>query len=364
MIKKKILFVASTMSHLANFHMPYINELKKTYDVFTMAKNDFGFEADFDIHFEKKDFLIKNIGIIKKIRKILKEYKFDVIFLNTTLAAFYVRCAVKGLKNKPKVVNIVHGYLFSKHVGAVKRFALELAEKFVAKQTDNIVTMNREDFEYAKKHKLSKGEVFFIDGMGVDNSRVRINQKERHDDKIVFTFIGELSARKNQKFLIKAVKALEKFDYNIELNLLGYGVKTQKFINYAKKLKVDKKVNFCGYQKDISKYLENTDFYVSASKIEGCPFNIIEAMMAGKVVFSADIKGAVDVISDLENGVLYKFGNLDSFVSKFRLVKNNLKLQEEIKKNAILTSKKYELDKVFSKNMNLFNNLIEKEINK
>ena len=159
--------------------------------------------------------------------------------------------------------------------------------------------------------------------------------------------------------MIKAVKALEKFDYNIELNLLGYGVKTQKFINYAKKLKVDKKVNFCGYQKDISKYLENTDFYVSASKIEGCPFNIIEAMMAGKVVFSADIKGAVDVISDLENGVLYKFGNLDSFVSKFRLVKNNLKLQEEIKKNAILTSKKYELGRVFSNNIILFEKLIK-----
>ena len=81
--------------------------------------------------------------------------------------------------------------------------------------------------------------------------------------------------------------------------------------------------------------------------------------MAGKVVFSADIKGAVDVISDLENGVLYKFGNLDSFVSKFRLVKNNLKLQEEIKKNAILTSKKYELGRVFSNNIILFEKLIK-----
>lgn len=360
LMRKKILIVASTMSHLSNFHQPYITELKRDYDVYTMAKNDSGYVADFNIQFEKKAFIIKNLGLAGQIRKILEENKFDIIFLNTTLAAFYVRCALKDMKNRPKVVNIVHGYLFSRHVCFFKRFVFKVAEKFLARQTDNIITMNMEDYDYAKKHKLSTNKVYFINGMGVDQSRLKnIKESKPKLNSFNFLFIGELSSRKNQKFLIKFIKNLEKFDYDAKLNLLGYGSYEHKLKKLAKKLGIENKVNFLGYDRDIGKYLEASDFYVSASVIEGCPFNIIEAMMAKRVVFSANIKGAVDVIEDLQNGVLYKFGSLKDFVTKFRLVKNNLKLQSEITNNASEKSKKYELGKVFSENMELAKKLIE-----
>ena len=51
---KKILFVASTSDHLINFHIPYIEELKKENQVFTMAKDTDNKFADFNIDFEKK----------------------------------------------------------------------------------------------------------------------------------------------------------------------------------------------------------------------------------------------------------------------------------------------------------------------
>ncbi len=362
-MKKKVLVCASTMSHILNFHMPYIKALlsePEKYDVKIMATCNEGTRADFDVNFKKRILSLNNLKLAKQISKILEEEKFDIIFTNTTLAAFYVRLAVKKLKVKPKVVNIVHGYLFDSRSSLIKRFLFSGAEKFVKKQTDVIITMNQEDYDYAKQHKLCTGDVFLINGMGVDDNRVKLkNVLSNNTDDYTFTFIGELSSRKNQRFLIKFIHELDKMQINAKLNLIGDGAKEEKLKKQARKLKIQDKINFVGYQRNICDYLSKNNFYISASEIEGLPFNIIEAMQAGQVVISADTKGSVDVIDDFENGVLYKLNDMKDFVFKFRLVKNDLELQNKIRKNALETVKKYQISAVFEENIELFKKLIE-----
>lgn len=358
-MKKKVLVVASTSDHLITFHKPYISELKKTCDVFTMAKDTNQKFADFNIDFQKKIVSFKHFSIIKSIRKVLQEQQFDVIFLNTSLAAILVRLAVKGMKNKPKVINIVHGYLFGEKSSFVKRTVFLAIEKWVRKVTSNIVVMNNEDYDIATKHKLCTGKVFKINGMGI-NERFKSRAKSNTgvEDELVFSFIGELSDRKNQMFLIKFIKELEKYDINAKLNLIGDGGYKTKLEDYVKKQKLENKVNMIGYVNDIESYVNSSNYYICASKIEGLPFNILEAMFAGSVVFSSDIKGAVDLIEDLENGVLFKLNDMNDLINKFRLVKNNLELQEKIRKNATETAKKYLFSEVFNENTKLFIDLL------
>ena len=137
-MRKKVLVVASTSDHLITFHIPYINELKKTCDVYTMGRDTDVAFADFNVPFQKKIVSLNNLKVVKQIKQILIKEQFDVIFLNTTLAAFFVRLAIKGLKNKPRVINIAHGYLFGEKSSFVKRFVYLAAEKFVRKETTNI----------------------------------------------------------------------------------------------------------------------------------------------------------------------------------------------------------------------------------
>ena len=94
----KILYTASTMSHINNFHIDYIEALRKEgHTVLVMARGE---GADFDIPFEKKIFSRKNTECRRNIRKILIREKFDAIILNTTLAAFHIRLACPK-KNRP-----------------------------------------------------------------------------------------------------------------------------------------------------------------------------------------------------------------------------------------------------------------------
>lgn len=361
-IMKKILCVASTASHISNFHMPYINALSgepEKYKVLTMANANGKGGVDFDICFHKKMFSLKNLKATKQIEKILRDENFDVVFLNTSLASFFVRLAIKKLKNKPKVINIVHGYLFDKNTGFAKKTLLSTAEKFTRNVTNHIITMNQEDFVFASEKKLSKNEVHFINGMGIQN---RTNGEDLFSNDISngfeFTFIGELSGRKNQGFLIKFIKRLSDENINARLNLVGEGSSKDEYQKLAKKLKIEDKINFCGYTKDISAIFKRTNFYVSASKIEGLPFNIVEAMNAGQIVISADAKGCVDLIQDQKNGMLFKMNDMDDFVSKFKMIKDDISLQNKMRIEAKKTAKKYLIDAIFDENEKLFESLI------
>lgn len=360
-MSKKILFVASTSDHLINFHIPYMDELRKENEVLTMAKDCGTPFADFNIDFEKKILSCKNFRNVKKIKAILEENDFDIIVCNTTLASFFVRLAVKKLKKKPYVVNIVHGYLFGKNTNWFYKKALICAEKMVKKVTDKIVVMNDEDYDIAVINKLSKGGVVKIDGMGIDGTRFdKTSQiKDNNSSEITFSFVGELSARKNQKFLINFIKKLEGFDIDAKLNLIGEGSLKDKLKKIIKKKNLENKVFLLGYDKNIQYHFNASNYYVCASVIEGLPFNILEAMFAGSVVFSSDAKGNVDLINDLENGVLFELNNMKDLVNKFRLVKNNLTLQEKIRKNAQKTAEKYLISEVFDKNMDIFKGIIK-----
>ena len=303
----KILIVASNMVHINNFHLPYINELKNQgNEVFVMARGE---GADFDIPFEKKSLSFANYKISKKIKQIIKENNFDVIFLHTTLAAFWVRYALKGLKNRPKVINVVHGYLFGKTSSKLHNFLYLSLEKSLRKLTDYILTMNQEDYEIASKNKLSLNGAITIHGMGF--KPLDFEYTPKNNKKIVF--VGEISKRKNQELLVKALKFLPEHT----LTLVGDGLERSNIEKLAKKLKVASRVQVTGYTKDVSLYLKEADIYVSASKIEGLPFNILEAMSAKMPILASNIKGHKDLLPK-EN--LFDLNNIKELVDKIKKI--------------------------------------------
>ena len=79
-MNKRVLIVASTMEHIENFHLPYIDGLTSSgAEVFTMAagKGIHGKKPDFQIPFEKKFLSKVNFKLVEKIKYILEKHNFD-----------------------------------------------------------------------------------------------------------------------------------------------------------------------------------------------------------------------------------------------------------------------------------------------
>lgn len=337
----RILYVASTASHLRAFHMPYIRALsERGHTVLTMASGE---GADFNIPFEKKLLSAKNTKCRKMIRKIVDEGDFDLILLNTSLAAFHVRAALPRRK-RPRIVNIVHGYLFPLVGGGslrerIKRRILLTAERIMRGKTDAIITMNAEDTAIAKKYKLTSGEIVECRGMGVPVPKVvydrdRIRCELSASDAFVLLFVGEYSGRKNQEYLISLMPKIKSEIGNAVLWLVGEGDSRPQLESMISTLSLGDSVMLLGRKENAVDYMRAADVYISASFSEGLPFNIVEALGVGLDVVASDVKGQRDILSS-DAGVLFSLERTDDAVSAVTaLAKGTLSVKRDKKEEA------------------------------
>ncbi|EJP21786.1 glycosyltransferase, group 1 family protein [Peptostreptococcaceae bacterium AS15] len=359
---KKILYAASRMSHITNFHLPYIDYFKSNGDevhVLTQGSGNLDIDKIYDIDFEKKIMSFKNIRTIWKIKKILEEEKYDLIITNTTLCSFLIRVAkqISKVKNHGKLINIVHGYLFSNNTSFFKKTIYILVEKMCKKSTDRLLTMNKEDYEIAVKYRLCNYDIFNINGMGIPkpptfSQEVRSSVRSFYSvdgDEILFTYIGELSKRKNQIFLFENIEQISKIFPRFKLILAGNGDLFDFYKSEIERLRLQDKVILAGHVNNAKQLIYSSDIIISSSKSEGLPFNIMEAMSIGIPVIASRIKGHTDLIIDGYNGYLFDL-NKDSFETKLKILKEKLDI-EELKNNEKSDIKKFILDSVFDDNI-------------
>ncbi len=360
--RKKILYAASTASHLRRFHAPYIESLRKDAEVKTMATGE---GVDIPVLFAKSFFSPSNLGSIIKIRRILRRERFDTVFVHTTLAAFLIRAAMIGMRARPFVLNVVHGYLFPKEGRGLKNRILLLCERLLRRQTDEIAVMNADDLIIAKEHRLCLGNIHFINGMGITidpavpavDTTLRAQYATAEGD-ILCTFVGELSGRKNQAFLIRTVAQLREEGLPIRLLLVGEGGEREALEHEILQNNMENAVFLLGNREPVLPYLSITDLYVSASVSEGLPFNVMEAMSCGLPIVATNTKGQSDLLANTE-GTLYPLDDADAFCAAVR---------DEIKKGRLGVGgrsypnlEKYRLSAVFEENQRLFSASIGKE---
>ncbi len=357
-MSKKILYAASTVSHLEKFHAPYLVELRRAgHTVATMAD---GKGADIDIRLKKRMLSPSNLLRILKIARILQRERYDLVILNTTLMSVAIRLVLPR-KNRPRVLNISHGYLFTREKRTFRERVLCFVERLLAGRTDAIAVMNSEDLYLARKYRLCRENVYFIPGMGVGAlTPMADRSKMRHvlglDGKFVITFVGELSKRKNQSFLIRAMAEILPIIPSAHLLLVGEGGERVRLSRLAEHIGVSRSISFLGYRRDVISILGATDLYVSASLCEGLPFNVVEALSLGLTVLVSDVKGHVDIVRSGIDGYTFKSDIIDDFVNKtFRIYSKILKIDPRA---AIERSSKFAFDSAYFTVLNV----IRKEI--
>lgn len=353
--KPKILYVASTASHLRRFHMPYIAALREHADVYLLASGDAQL-LDFDVPFEKNMFSLANFRTILKIRKILKQNQFDTVILHTSLAAFLTRAAMLGMsrRRRPFVHNVVHGYLFDEPIRSKKDRVLRFCERLMRRKTDTITVMNEADLEIVKRNKFCLGDVSFIYGMGVDMQvegvapDPELRAQYAKEGEFVCTFVGELSHRKNQSFLIEAAQRLCQKGLPIKLLLVGEGADREELEEMIASRELANTVYLLGNREPVLPYLAISDLYVSASRIEGLPFNIMEAMACGLPILASNTKGQTDLLEETPDA-LYPAGDLEAFCAILEM-----KLQTGecgVRSHTYPVLERYRLQSVFEENL-------------
>lgn len=359
---RKVLYTASTYSHIEHFHLPYLREFQKwgweTHIACAGAPKMVPFvNRAFDVPFRKSMKSPENWKATGMLRRLVKEEKYALITTHTSLAAFFTRLAVKGMTDCPRLVNVVHGYLFDDNTPFLKRRLLLNAERVAAPETDLLLTMNQWDYEAARKYRLGK-RIEKIPGIGVDFSRLdsateadgAALRKEYGiaPDAFVLIYPAEFSERKSQRVLIEAMRYLPE---NVLLALPGDGALLDDCKALAERLEVGCRVIFPGYILDIAPWYRMANAAVSASRSEGLPFNIMEAMYMGLPVVASAVKGHVDLIEDGESGVLYPYADAEACAGRMWMLLESPMLREKLQAHAKNSVVRYELYQILLETM-------------
>jgi len=285
------------------------------------------------------------------VRALVQEEGYDAIIVHTTLAACFLRLALLGLKKRPVVINMVHGYLFDRSSSLLKKQLLLTAEQLTAPVTDLLITMNAEDFDLARQYNLG-WEICCVPGVGVNFTpldrpsdpaglRRSLNIPE---DAFVLLYPAEFSSRKSQQVLLRALTALPA---NFVLVLPGTGTHLERCKSLACDLGIRAQVLFPGYVEDMAPWYAMADLAVSASRSEGLPFNVMEAMHCALPVVASDVKGHRDLICDGETGLLYPYGDWQACARQILRLAHDPQLSATLARQGHESVQQYALESVF-----------------
>lgn len=328
--KKKVLMLASVASMIDQFNMSNIDILLKIgYDVDVACNFGYGSTCSdekivelkaklkekgircFQIDFTRSVMnLFQDGKAYKQVRKLVENNKYDLIHCHSPIGGVIGR--IVAHETNTKVIYTAHGFHF--YEGGPKKnwFIYYPIEKALSKWTDVLITINKEDYNRAKKKFFAK-ETRYIPGVGVDVEKFEMGLKNKQQNKkmkraelgvsdndFVLLSVGELQDRKNQRVVIEALHMLN--NPNIYYWAVGKGELFPEYLEMIKKYGLEKNVFLLGFRTDIMELCNAADCFVHPSVREGLGIAPLEAMAGGLPLISSYVNGIKDYTENEVSG--------------------------------------------------------------
>ncbi len=370
---KKVLFVATVTKHINSFHIPYLKWFKEEgYEVHVASNGNEPIEycdKHYNLPFERFPLRKNNIKTYRELKKIINENKYEIIHCHTPVGGVLTRLAAKKARKKgTRVIYTAHGFHFYKEAPLLNWLIYYPIEKWLSRYTDCLITINKEDYELAKKKFRKCKQIELVHGVGLDTTKFDIKISNQalatlkdeitiKKDNIVLTYIAELNKNKNQQLLIKTIEQIVKEgDTRYILLLVGDGKLKERYQKYVKKHKLENNIKILGKRNDIAKILKITDIYVASSLREGLPVNILEAMYMGLPIVATDNRGHRELIKNKKNGyIIDSEQKKKDFCEKIIELSHNKKIYNKFKEENKKIVKEFSLEEVTKEIRKIYN---------
>ena len=253
----------------------------------------------YNIPFNRSPLKRGNIEAYQNLKIISKEVSYDIVHTHTPVASTLTRIIFK--KSNSRVIYTAHGFHFYKGAPLINWLIYYPIEWWLARHTDIIITINKADYNRAKK-SFRAGKIEYIPGVGINLNMFdhlnKENKLERSDfgipsDAKLILSVGELNENKNHEVVIKALGILK--DENVHYAICGEGSLRGKLEKTILKHGLAKQVHLLGFRNDVKDIYLLADLFIFPSKREGLPVALLEALLSGLPVIASNIRGNTDL---------------------------------------------------------------------
>lgn len=272
-------------------------------------------EEKYGIRIHQVDFMRNplhpsNIKAYRQICRLIRDERYQVLHCNTPIGGALGRIAAKRFGIKP-VIYQAHGFHFYQGAPLSSWLLYYPIEKLLARFTDSLITINREDYALARERmRLRKqGRVSYIPGIGIDTGAFAAipadRQQKREElgippDAPLLLSVGELNGNKNHEVIIQAVAEIPNLHYAIA----GTGDLFEHLRSLSAQFGISDRVHLLGYREDVQQIYKAADIFCLPSYREGLSASVMEAMASGLPVICSDIRGNRDLVKSHSGGFL------------------------------------------------------------
>lgn len=269
--------------------------------------------------------IVKMIHTYKQLKKLADKEHYDLVHTQSPIGGVLCRLAFRKARKKgTKVIYQAHGFHFYKGAPLANWFIYYPIEKFCAKFTDVLITINQEDYELAKR-KMKAKKIEYLPGVGIDlskfkehpiDTRMKREEVDIPQNAVWILAVGELIPRKNHENLIRAVARTEK----IYLTIAGKGELQEYLSELISELKIIDRIKLIGFRTDISELCEACDIFAFPSFQEGLPVALMEAMASQKPVICSRVRGNTDLIDENQGGFFFEPNDVNDIYQSIKKI--------------------------------------------
>ncbi len=323
---------------------------------------------------ESSDFIVNNLGLqpiiieemqrsidlkndftaYKKIKKIIQEFKPDIVHTHASKAGTIGRLAASKC-GVPIIIHTFHGHVFHSYFGKLKTTFYKNIERYLATKSTAIIAISeKQKDELTRVYRICNANKVVVIPLGFDLLKFQTNQEEKRkafrskynvsDDELVISIIGRLVSIKNHALFLEGIKIIsEQTKQKIRAFIIGDGEDREIIESKARSLNLpfsdatksnDKTLlTFTSWIKDIDVALAGSDIVTLTSFNEGTPVSLIEAQAANKPIVSTNVGGIENVVLPGITALLCENNNVNEFVQQLLKITENketrLKMAEQ-----------------------------------
>ncbi len=268
----------------------------------------------FPIHSFQRDInASKEMRVVKELTKCIREFKPDIIHLNSSKAGLTGAIIGRFLR-VPKIIYTSHGWAFNEDRSPLAKFfftVLHWLTVVLSNQTIAVSKAIKKQLPGPLVEKkmtvihLGRKKIDFIEK--VEAREFLIKKYSRLSDysgDIWTGTIAELHPTKQHDLVIKAVSRLRSEGINIRHLIIGGGQEKEKFEQLIKEQNLDENVFLLGPIDDAARYLKAFNIFVLASRSEAFGYAVLEAAAARLPIVASLVGGIPEVVENGSEAIL------------------------------------------------------------
>lgn len=274
---------------------------------------------------------LTDLRALWQLYRLMRRLKPDIVHCNSSKAGVLGRLAAL-LAGVPVRLFTAHGWAFTEGRPFRQRWLLARVEGLAALASTHIICVSEHDRELALRFRVAGPERLTVIHNGVDPAPFRAMPARRGGRPFTVVMTARLAPPKDPLCLLEAFARLRNGDGlpAMRLVFVGDGPLRQRLEEAATALGLRvlrrdapaaeaglgdggavPEVVFTGERpmEDVAVILAEADAFVLASRWEGLPISVIEAMMAGLPVVASRVGGLPELVADGVTGYLVPPGD-------------------------------------------------------